>query len=362
MRRVEINCRVVLVLVVWIFAVGCIGLACTTQSHAEERRDPAASQTQINRWVEQLDDRSFSVRELASKKLLKVGRGAIDALAAGATKNSLEVTDRSIRILDELASPGAGESARFAKAQLVLLAASTHVAASGRAQRVLRSYQSRIVQALERCGAQIEMSDDRIIGVDFSQAEIPLDCLRMLHELPDLEQLSFGSSRMDDAGLAELQGLPRVRELNLFQSRVGDHGLKYLKNLPGLRRVPMGMTRVTDAGLVHLKELTQLEYVGLRGNQVTDAGLIHLAGLKSLTGLNLSETKLTNAGLSRLQGLTKLNTLYLGQTQISDAGLEHLKMLPELQSVDLIGSQVTEAGVADLKTALPQLEVYTKEP
>lgn len=328
---------------------------------AETPREPAPSAAQIEQWVRQLDHRSFAARELASKNLLKSRGAAIEALAVAAAQDSLEVTDRSIRILDELASSAFGKVATDAKAKLVLLAASDHVAASARAKRVLRGYQFRVAQALELCGASVQMEDDRITGVYFDEGDPRPENLRLLQELPDLEYLSFCTPFMDDAGLAELQGLPRLRELNLYRSRVSDAGLKYLKTLPNLRRVPMGETRVTDEGLVHLKDMAQLEYVGLRGNRITDAGLVHLSKLK-LTGLHLGETQVTDAGLVHLRRLTGLNTLYLAQTKVSDAGLDDLKVLAALRNLDLSGSQVTDDGVARLKQSLPHVQVLTKQP
>jgi hypothetical protein len=330
-------------------------------AHAAEKGPAAPSAEEIARWVRQLDDDSFPVRESASKGLLRAGKAAIRALTVAAAGDSLEVTERALRILGELGSSPEGETARVARAALKDLAGSRHPAASDRARRALHAYREKIAAEMERCGARVTVCDDGTTAVNFDSATALGENLRLLHELPDVTYLSFSTPLMDDDGLARLKDLPRLRELNLYRSRVGDGGLKYLKTLPGLRRVPMGETRVTDAGLVHLKDLTHLEYVGLRGNRVTDAGLVHLKDLTNLNGLYLGETKVTDAGLLHLRRLTKLTFLPLDHTRVSNSGLEHLQGLTALEYLNLSATRVTEAGVARLRMALPQAQIRMKD-
>jgi hypothetical protein len=325
------------------------------------RADDAQAR-QIAQWIEQLDADSFSQRRIAARQLMTVGEAAVEPLVRTAAGKSFEVTDRTMRILGELASSSETATAKAARAALVELAASKRPGVSSQARRVLRARQQRALAALEQCGAQIYGSDEHISYVSFDDAEELGANLLLLHELPDLERLSFSTELMDDRGLAELRGLPRLKELNLYRSRVGDPGMQHLKTMPGLKRVPMGETRVTDKGLVHLKDLTQLEYLGLRANQITDAGLVHLAKLTNLTGLYLGETKVTDAGLAHLKPLTKLDMLRLDQTQVTDAGLQHLHGLSALRSLDLTNSRVTPAGIARLKQAVPQIEIRTQQP
>lgn len=349
MRRKNIGCWAVILLV---------GSGRTAAHPADEIEAPVSA-IQFARWIRQLDDRSFAVREGAAKRLLKSGKAAAEAVATAATGDSPEVTYRALRILDELASSEEVGNARAAREALAKVAASKHSAADD-ARRLLRAYQLRVAATLQGSGARVGIRDEKIVLVSFDQATALGENLLLLHELPDLEELSFSTPLMDDDGLARLKGLPRLRELNLFQSRVGDEGLKCLKTLPSLRRVPMGKTRVTDAGLAHLKDLTHLEYVGVRGNQVTDAGLVHLEKLTNLTGLYLGETKVTDAGLAHVRHLTKLSMLVLNQTEVSDTGLEHLKDLTSLRSLDLSHTRVTDAGVARLSKTLPRLDVNVR--
>jgi len=324
---------------------------------AAEKNESAASDKQIAQWVQQLDHDSFHLRDMASRHLLKSGTAAIASLTTAATGDSPEVTERAMRILSQLTSSTDGPTARAAKEALTTLVRSNHPSASARAQEALRDHLQRLIAKIESCGATVATRDGKSYSVDFDAARELGENLRLVHELPEVIDISLSNPLVDDDALAALQGLPKVRQLNLFQSKVSDAGMKYLKTFPSLKRVPMGQTRVTDKGLVHLKDLTQLEYVGLRGNQVTDAGLVHLKGLINLTGLYLGETKVTDVGLAHLKSLTKLNELMLDHTQVSDAGVEHLEALPELRDLYITESRITDKGIARLKKTLPELQL-----
>ena len=60
-------------------------------------------------------------------------------------------------------------------------------------------------------------------------------------------------------------------------------------------------TKVTDAGLANLEPLANLETLSLATTKITDAGLAHLAGLGKLSELDLSFTKTTAAGVKKFQ-------------------------------------------------------------
>jgi hypothetical protein len=316
----------------------------------------------VRGWVRDLDDDRFEVREAASRKLVQAGRQAIPAAAEAAGADSLEVASRAIAVLRSLSVCTDGDTAAAATAALERLAASKNTAAAP-ARRALLFRQHEAARALLRCGARIDISPDSpvtVVGLD--EAELTPRTFALLRALPELEDLSLGNPRMDDAGMSELRGLTMLQSLNLYRSGVGDDGLKVLKGLPALRRVPMGETKVTDAGLVHLRDLEHLEYVGLRGDRVTDAGLVHLRSLKNLTGLHLGETQVTDAGLIHLRALTRLSWLTLAKTKVTDAGLSHFNGMRGLKSLDLSGTAVTEAGTARLRRLLPGAQVVTGPP
>ena len=137
------------------------------------------------------------------------------------------------------------------------------------------------------------------------------------------------------------------------QYEATDDDLALLKELPMLERLHVGSSKVTDAGVEHLKGLTRLEWLDLPGTQVTDAGVAHLAGLTNLVQLGLPETQITDAAMVHLRGMSKLELLNLEFTQITDAGLVHLEGLSNLRMVTIAGSKATIAGWDRLQEATP---------
>ena len=169
----------------------------------------------IAHWIKQLDDDRFDVREAATERLIEAGRCAIERTAAAAVGDSLEATDRALRILRELSSSKRADTAATATAALKGLAASKHAAASGRARAALLTAQLRIVAAIEQAGGTAQVVSDTVVTVDLDHAKNLATVLPLLRELPNLDYVSASNRLMDDAGLAQLKGLRKLRYLNL---------------------------------------------------------------------------------------------------------------------------------------------------
>ena len=82
-----------LLLVCCVFLLVPLSVACAVEDQPAVSQ-PAASATEIDRWIEQLDADQFAERQEASRKLAEVGPAAIDALSRAAIGESLEVTVR----------------------------------------------------------------------------------------------------------------------------------------------------------------------------------------------------------------------------------------------------------------------------
>jgi hypothetical protein len=216
---------------------------------------PADGKTeqQIRRWVRELDDDRFELRQAATENLLKAGRSAIAALEAAVGRN-LEVTQRAFDILKDLTLSADEKTAELAQGALARLAESKDAEIAGRGNEAVGFRQGRVAAEFEKAGASVQVREGKIVGLFFGKAQIAGLDFRRLRFLPDLEQMSLANPQVDDTVLAQLAGcVPKLEHLDLFTSSIGDDGLKHLKALPQLKSVPMGQTRVTDAGLVHLK-------------------------------------------------------------------------------------------------------------
>src|SRR5215472_2117138 len=75
----------------------------------------------IPRWVEQLDDDRFAVREAATRNLVEAGKRAIEPVTKAAVSNDPEVTHRAVRVLRELTRASDSGTAHQAKMALIKL-------------------------------------------------------------------------------------------------------------------------------------------------------------------------------------------------------------------------------------------------
>jgi hypothetical protein len=86
-----------------------VGRAADPDKPAEQKAFPA----EIRQLIEQLGDRKQTVRDSATKRLVEIGRPALDAVREAAKSEDLEVRTRAGRIADEIVS-GQDRKARAA--------------------------------------------------------------------------------------------------------------------------------------------------------------------------------------------------------------------------------------------------------
>jgi len=236
----------------------------------DKAKETALSPEQIQTWINQLSDKDFKVREIATQNLIESGEVAFDAVTKAAKSKDAEVKKRALRILIQLGKQRKKSAIAYFKNL-------------GRISIDKRSPGKTVV-------------------------------------LLDLEK-----SKITDAGLIYLKGIPSLRALILQNTKVTDAGLIHMKGSTGLYALSLESTKVTDAGLSHIKGLVQLKGLFLNNTKVTDAGLVNLKGFDKLKVLELKSTKITDAGLLHLKGLTNLEDLELVGTKVTKAGVEKLK-------------------------------------
>src|SRR5207253_2764548 len=118
------------------------------------------------RWVRDLDDDRFAVRQSAYRHLQRAGKRAIPALVRAASSTSLEVSTRVFRLLGGLLASSDESTFEAAHAALTRLAASRHSQASAKARHVLLGHEGRIVATLQKGGAGVTVRDNKIVAVN----------------------------------------------------------------------------------------------------------------------------------------------------------------------------------------------------
>jgi hypothetical protein len=158
-----------------------------------------------------------------------------------------------------------------------------------------------------------------------------------------------------DQLIDRLPTLWHLQHLDLNNTGIEGHRLRFIKHLANLEILSLGFTRSDDALLAELGGLSNLQTLRLNHTQISDAGLAHLKSLHQLTELYLGGTEIGDAGLKHLSDLTNLEVLDLRETQITDSGLEHLKPLINLQTLYITQTHVTLKGRERIRKTLPNL-------
>ncbi len=349
---------------------------------------PAAEPTpeEIQRWIADLDDDRFSVREAGTKSLIEAGTAVIPALVEQTNRGSLEVSCRTVRVLQALADGDNLPTREAALAALRQIADTPGHTARRRAAAMLLYWETtrreRIFAEIRRFGGTVaQQSDgqqivrigkswqggreglafvrrlDKLPSLSLEHSSLPDDALQELAGMANLRRLYLGESQIEGPGLRRLAGLDSLTYLSLKDLKLDDDALEHIGQLANLDHLGLDGTSVTDAALEHLKPLERLAKLWLNGTRITDAGLVHLGGLTQIAWLDLSDTRITDAGIEHLGSLPKLEELRLQNTALTDGAIEHLAELKALKRLHLQGTTITDVGIAKLRRAMPQISV-----
>jgi Leucine Rich repeats (2 copies)/Leucine Rich repeat len=308
---------------------------------------------EIREQIERLGHDSADIRQIATRRLVKIGAPAVKPLAAVLDHRDLEVRYRARLILlrmcllkDAAASTAALDAVQelaYSRVDSIRRWASPTVAG-------MREF---AMQSLRRQGVAVTLELDAqgelLTKVDMSRWQVSNRALLTLRFLGRIGSVDLSKARIDDAGLAWLKKYTHIHTLDLRETQVGDAGLKHLARLTDLVELDLRETRVTGNGLKHLASLKMLERLHLGDTQLAGAGLKFIARLPKLSLLNLSTTKVTDADLAPLASCRSLERLWLSRTQIGDEGLKHLRNLKNLRVLFLSGTNVTDAGLRHLR-------------
>jgi uncharacterized protein (TIGR03067 family) len=111
--------------------------------------------------------------------------------------------------------------------------------------------------------------------------------------------------------------LPEPTTVVLNDIAMDDSIFECLSNIHGLVRLSLRSTRVTDAGIAELKNERNLKYLDLSGTKITAAGIPTVASIPFLEVLNLNAIRLTSEDLEPILKLDRLKKLYVDGRQLS---------------------------------------------
>lgn len=172
------------------------------------------------------------------------------------------------------------------------------------------------------------------------------DSLFYLRELPNLQMLFIGQTKLNDAAAIHIGTLKTIKQLQSV-----DQG----------SQMPL-----TNAGLLGLSKATTLEILDLRAvsfTGITDVGMTHLAKLTHLKTLAIARAiGITINGIEQLVTLKQLRELNLSYCSLNDADIPRLtvvmQQLPVLQKLFIQSTNITQAGTDQLRQSFPNIVIY----
>ncbi len=173
--------------------------------------------------------------------------------------------------------------------------------------------------------------------------------LKVLNSFPNVTNVWFNCSSINDAGIAQLADNRKIDQLVLWSTGITDAGLVHLKDLSLLRDLQLGQSRgITGSGLQHFSGLSKLKKLDLQHTSFADSGMQFIAGIPALEVLGIAHTKVTDAELHQLNTMTTLNSLILWGTKVTDAGVEKLSVLGPITHLELAETALTDTGLLKL--------------
>lgn len=118
--------------------------------------------------------------------------------------------------------------------------------------------------------------------------------------LKNLQELNLHSTRVGDAGVAQLKDMP-IKKLNLSDTIVSDDCIKQLKNMRSLQVLTLDYSDIRNEGAKSFKEMPNLRSLSLKGCPITDDAVMDLSKCQQLMVLNLEDTKLSADKVAFLQ-------------------------------------------------------------
>lgn len=170
-------------------------------------------------------------------------------------------------------------------------------------------------------------------------------------------EIDLSSTKLSDAGLANVQNIESLKAIDLTLTQVGDDGILRFEGSEALEKLNLAGTNVTDKGMAKVGGLKSLRILDLSGTRITDECLETVAKVPALKRLVLGYTVVTDKGVIALAGVKTLENLDLSFTRVTDEVFASLKKMEGLKKVDLNGTKCTAEAVKAFRTAREGVEV-----
>lgn len=348
-------------------------VATASLSLAQDSGADPITPEQINRWIGELDNDEFSVREKATEALAAGELVTLPRLVSAAKKVTGEPRERVFRALTLMSKSEDPSIVDAIETAIAELAESEDSVVARNATRIVDDIHDRrtklAVQTLRAGGlyAQADgtgkyttVTNNPGFGSRFvskTRNEIEDDLLAELRHLPDLVFLSLRDSGIGDAGLAHIATVTGLTHLDINGTVVTDEGLGVLAKLPNLTYFSLKSPKVRGEGLENLRAAEGLTALQLCGESADDHWMAAVEPFRRIGFLELNGTSVSGKGLAAIEKWSQLNEAFLNQNKmIDDAGLPYLADKTKLTWVELTHTAITQEGFDEHLRDLPNVK------
>jgi hypothetical protein len=196
-------------------------------------------------------------------------------------------------------------------------------------------------------------------AIDVGRSKLTDTGLATFAALPDLGALYLDFTALTDKGLLAFADMKKLYWLDISNTKVTGEGLKTVGKLSGLEHLTLrGLAKIKDDDLAPLAELQWMRDLTLPGPPVTQAGLKHIANMRMLMHLDLGGVKVGDEGAKIIGEFKRLENLTVAG-DMTDEGMQSITGCTSLQTLALVSPKVTCAGVTgfDQMTKLTALRL-----
>lgn len=331
-------------LVAILLVVGSL-CAIPTPAIGQDVADATGGQT-IAYWVEQLASDQYLRRESAAKRLVQVGPDAIDDLVLVLGSGELEVVERAVAIITEIAvsRPPSNDGGAWQKLNEL---------SSGSAGRTASRTESAIeeIRELRATQARTELAKSGIfVGMD----EFVIRAISRPMVLVQIDEKWRGNAE----SLQWLAWLNGVENARIKGPAVTKEVLAAVAKVPGLKSLAIVDGTVSDEALDPLLEMEPLNALEFRYVKLTDQQGDKIASMPIRVSLNLMGTGISAGRVDSMRSAAP--GLQIDHRQGGFLGVTCLDGFDVCEISGVVpGSAAEEAGLikGDIVTALDDTEV-----
>ncbi len=171
-----------------------------------------------------------------------------------------------------------------------------------------------------------------LVELNLMNTPVTDESISLLSDLKALRKLRLRGTQISGENVTAFASMPIV-DLELSETNFGNAGMAAIAKMPKLEKLNLWLTKIDDKGLAELQGKTSLTLLNLDNVAgVTDQSIPLIVGLQNLELLHLGGTGVTESAVPQLKTLSKLKTLFITRLGISDSTAEELrKEMPSLE-------------------------------